>query len=541
MLVWVMIVLQAILVVGSFWHESALRRIHKIKTSDFPDVESGQVEAWLRLEIKSRHVFLWPTFLNIVLLFVRIRSEGFREQDLDPLVVILSIILLAGALAWEGVLRSRAAAMKQEYGIVWPKPIPQTPRPATLPPELTGNSKLAILSFVFSLVSPCTAGLLAVPGIILGIRALGQIRRSNGKLKLHGLAMAGTIISSVVFLAAVSAAGISIHVSAVRKHENAMVERAEQLVSERRLEDAADTYLKIGHANDAVALVLENPSMQTSIILDKIANGLRREISKKDTRYSLEASNLISILFVKGDYKGVTAVPTDYPDLVLYESDLLTIAEAHIRLREYKQAVNACPDIPEKLSPGEKAVFQHVAARAYLGNGQLERAEGLLREALQTRTQFPPIVFRTHQSPIFVSHAGARLPKPSNVKSFVLVRCDLGEAQMLADLALAEEKMGNVLAAVDMYRRALAIACWETDIIQTYSPEKRVRFGKSIGFGFLPRRQAGQYALDGLRRLGKTPDMSRDEMVASVWKTVASRGLNQTYDGDGIRIVPKGY
>lgn len=69
--------------------------------------------------------------------------------------------------------------------------------PGGLPPAMPRTSALAVISLICGIVSPCTAGLLAIPGLVLGIVGLARIRRSGGALAGRGVAIAGIIVSIV--------------------------------------------------------------------------------------------------------------------------------------------------------------------------------------------------------------------------------------------------------------------------------------------------------------------------------------------------------
>jgi hypothetical protein len=71
------------------------------------------------------------------------------------------------------------------------------PPPPLLCPKRSG---LAVASLVCGIASPCTAGLSAIPGIILGIVALRRVRASGGRLAGEGLAAAGVVTSAVGML-----------------------------------------------------------------------------------------------------------------------------------------------------------------------------------------------------------------------------------------------------------------------------------------------------------------------------------------------------
>lgn len=63
-------------------------------------------------------------------------------------------------------------------------------------PARPKTSGLAIASLVCGILGPCTVGLAAVVGLILGIVALSRIAKSAGQLTGRGLAIAGIIISA---------------------------------------------------------------------------------------------------------------------------------------------------------------------------------------------------------------------------------------------------------------------------------------------------------------------------------------------------------
>ena len=73
--------------------------------------------------------------------------------------------------------------------------MPKTYAPA---PE---TNKLAVAGFVCSLLS-CCCGLLTIPGLIMSIIALVQIR-ANPAQRGQGLAIAGIIIAALALLASV--------------------------------------------------------------------------------------------------------------------------------------------------------------------------------------------------------------------------------------------------------------------------------------------------------------------------------------------------
>ena len=85
-----------------------------------------------------------------------------------------------------------------------PAPTPPASPSAAAPPILAPpplqqaphTSRLAIASLTLGIVGFC--GITGLAGLIVGILALAQIRRSNGTIKGNGLAVAGIIISSLM-------------------------------------------------------------------------------------------------------------------------------------------------------------------------------------------------------------------------------------------------------------------------------------------------------------------------------------------------------
>jgi len=80
---------------------------------------------------------------------------------------------------------------------------PMQPQPGAMtePPKTSG---MAIASIICAIAGFCT-GITSIIGFILGIIALKQIRRSEGRLTGDGLAIGGIVISVVSFLAALFA------------------------------------------------------------------------------------------------------------------------------------------------------------------------------------------------------------------------------------------------------------------------------------------------------------------------------------------------
>ncbi|MCE5339828.1 MAG: DUF4190 domain-containing protein [Planctomycetaceae bacterium] len=71
------------------------------------------------------------------------------------------------------------------------EPLPVIP---DLPPEIAKTSKLAIWSFVLSLMGLFTFMVTALPAIICGIIGLVKISKSNGRLRGKGYAITGIVV-----------------------------------------------------------------------------------------------------------------------------------------------------------------------------------------------------------------------------------------------------------------------------------------------------------------------------------------------------------
>jgi len=73
-------------------------------------------------------------------------------------------------------------------------PAAQSPQPAgwAMKPQTSG---MAIASLVLSIAGFFTVGVTAIPGLVLGIVAMNQIKRSGGRMQGTGLAIAGICIS----------------------------------------------------------------------------------------------------------------------------------------------------------------------------------------------------------------------------------------------------------------------------------------------------------------------------------------------------------
>lgn len=76
---------------------------------------------------------------------------------------------------------------------------PRDPSPQGDVPQPAATSGAAVAGLVCGLLSLCSMGLTAIPGIILGLVGLARIRASAGRLRGSGLAAAG-IVTSVIGL-----------------------------------------------------------------------------------------------------------------------------------------------------------------------------------------------------------------------------------------------------------------------------------------------------------------------------------------------------
>ncbi len=84
------------------------------------------------------------------------------------------------------------------------EPLPVIP---DLPPEISKTSKLAIWSFVLSLMGIFTFMITALPAIICGIIGLVKIGKSNGRLRGKGYAITG-IVMPFAYVVLISVLGI---------------------------------------------------------------------------------------------------------------------------------------------------------------------------------------------------------------------------------------------------------------------------------------------------------------------------------------------
>jgi prepilin-type processing-associated H-X9-DG protein len=99
-------------------------------------------------------------------------------------------------------------------------------RPPSVPPGLPPQSPqpmktsgMAITSLVLGVLGFFTCGVTALIGLILGIVAMSRVKKSNGALSGHGIALAGTIVSGVfLFLLPVLAAMLLPALAKAKEH-----------------------------------------------------------------------------------------------------------------------------------------------------------------------------------------------------------------------------------------------------------------------------------------------------------------------------------
>lgn len=78
---------------------------------------------------------------------------------------------------------------------------PPTP-PGYTPQQAPGpkTSGLAVASLICGIAGVCTCGIGGIAGIVLGIMAMGRIKRSGGQLGGRGLAVAGLVVSIIAII-----------------------------------------------------------------------------------------------------------------------------------------------------------------------------------------------------------------------------------------------------------------------------------------------------------------------------------------------------
>ena len=124
-------------------------------------------------------------------------AEQIREWLASGRVNSQTLVQAEGSAEWMP-LASFPELVEPLAGSAPPPVIPRAARKAQVTPGKT--SGLAIASLVLGALGLPTLGLTGLFGLILGLIAMGKIRRSQGALRGRELALAGTILSGVFLL-----------------------------------------------------------------------------------------------------------------------------------------------------------------------------------------------------------------------------------------------------------------------------------------------------------------------------------------------------
>jgi prepilin-type processing-associated H-X9-DG protein len=154
---------------------------------------------------------------------------------------------------WISQGRLNAQSKAQLEGGEW-KPLAQFPEftsifaPPTvapssvIPPVATParTSGMAIASLVLGILGMFSCGVTALVGLILGFVAMGKVKRSNGTITGHGIALAGTIVSAIFLLFTVPM-GAAIFLPALAKAK-ARAQSVQCMNNVHRLDIAIQSY-----------------------------------------------------------------------------------------------------------------------------------------------------------------------------------------------------------------------------------------------------------------------------------------------------------
>ena len=134
-------------------------------------------------------------FVAVIVSTAMVQVSGKLGQDVDKLLIfgicggpIYAIVLMVLLLS----NNTKRWAYTVRHG--------QAPPRDGDPDEQPSTSRLAILSLIFSPLI-CLPLIAQITAVVMGILALGRIRRSEGRLKGRGLAIAGLVVSVVIILA----------------------------------------------------------------------------------------------------------------------------------------------------------------------------------------------------------------------------------------------------------------------------------------------------------------------------------------------------
>lgn len=121
--------------------------------------------------------------------------EELRQWIAEGRLVVTSQLQAEGETEWKA-----AASFPELGGLFGAPPTFGPPSSPRAPAEKPKTSGLAIASLVLGILGPCTAGITALVGLILGIIALIKIGKSERKLGGQGFAIAGLVISGLAVL-----------------------------------------------------------------------------------------------------------------------------------------------------------------------------------------------------------------------------------------------------------------------------------------------------------------------------------------------------
>jgi hypothetical protein len=141
--------------------------------------------------------------------------------------------------------------------------------PSTPLYEASETSAFALWSLILGVMGPCTVGLGGVAGLVLGILGLGQIARSEGRIKGRGLAIAGIVCSAVSLVVLVAGVVVLIRRGRLRlpvfSSARDQARRAKCINNLNRIQTALimyagswkDNYPAADNEADALTLLLE--------------------------------------------------------------------------------------------------------------------------------------------------------------------------------------------------------------------------------------------------------------------------------------------
>ncbi len=109
--------MQLILLIMGIVYAFRRPKLRALEADQFPDVPVEKFEKWKRLELKSINNFLWATWgLLIVSTFAMVAFPGSATE-----LQLFFFALFLFFLIFSAVSGSRAAKIKKQCGIKWPK------------------------------------------------------------------------------------------------------------------------------------------------------------------------------------------------------------------------------------------------------------------------------------------------------------------------------------------------------------------------------------------------------------------------------------